>query len=264
MKQILSFFLSIVMLISAVILSSTVSLAENKHTHSFTEVTVSATCIAKGYTDAVCECGYSYRISETPRNNHIPSTDPKDIVTVPATCTDNGYVITYCANCTQPARTVFNFALGHDFALIKNEASCNEDGYEMKKCSRCDYETEKTIFRLKLDHKNPDGTSAYGEAFTAQKPTTNAVGYMGKECSLCGDIIIFEEIAKLPIMYGDCNMDGSINITDVIVLLQHIAKWPDLYISLDNSDAIKDGRINITDAIIILQYIAKWDVTLGR
>ena len=264
MKRILSIILCVAMLVSTVMVAMAELVPSVEHTHSFTEVKVIATCTRIGYTDAVCDCGYSYRISESPKENHVASTLPEDTVTVAATCNNMGYIVTYCANgCGMSAKTVFFDALGHDLVKYKSEVSCLTDGYETKKCSRCDYESEKTNFIPKRDHKNPDGTSAYGEEYIAQKPTTNTVGYWAKDCSICGDVYKFNKIPKLPIKYGDCNMDGSINICDVIVLFQYIAKWKNLYISTDNADVTHDGRINTLDVSKIMKYIAKWDVDLG-
>ncbi|MBR4881302.1 MAG: hypothetical protein IKU19_05170, partial [Clostridia bacterium] len=173
-----------------------INLAAN-HTHAFTETNVPASCTTAGYTDTACSCGLTYRIADIAKLAHVRSTKPEDTVTVAATCEKQGYTVIYCANgCGMSANTTYFDALGHDLKNIKSDVSCIDDGYEMKKCSRCGYESEKTNVIPKLDHKNPDGTSAYGEDYVAQKPTTNAVGYWAKDCSICGDVYKHTEIPK--------------------------------------------------------------------
>lgn len=63
-------------------------------------------------------------------------------------------------------------------------------------------------------------------------------------------------------MKGDVNSDYSINLSDVTLILKHIAGWSTgMY--TDNADVTGDGNINLADVSLILKYIAGWDVTLG-
>ena len=241
---------------------ATIKLAA-KHAHDFTETIVPADCTNNGYTTTACDCGLSYITATETKLGHTLSTDPKDTVTVAPTCTDKGYTVTYCSVCRKNANTTYTDALGHDWENIVSEVSCLDDGFTMKKCKTCGTEEDKVITATAHAHKNPDGSDAYGEDYVAVKPTTNSVGYIGKDCSLCGDTWKHTEIPMLEIMWGDNNMDGKINLTDVSVLLKHIAKYKNLYISLDNADVTHDGRINTLDASKLLKYIAKWNVDLS-
>ena len=54
---------------------------------------------------------------------------------------------------------------------------------------------------------------------------------------------------------GDVNGDGQINITDVILILRHIAGW-NTTIDDDAADVNKDGRVTILDAVAVLRMIA--------
>ncbi len=56
--------------------------------------------------------------------------------------------------------------------------------------------------------------------------------------------------------------DGSIDIKDVTILKQYLAKWK-VSINAENADVNGDGEINIKDLTLIKQFIAKWKVTLG-
>ena len=62
--------------------------------------------------------------------------------------------------------------------------------------------------------------------------------------------------------HGDINGDGSIDIKDVTILKQYLAKWK-VSINAENADVNGDGEINIKDLTLIKQFIAKWKVTLG-
>lgn len=57
-----------------------------------------------------------------------------------------------------------------------------------------------------------------------------------------------------PVVYGDANQDGSVNITDAVVVLKHITS-PTSPIDQTASDVNGDSTINITDAVLILKHI---------
>ena len=65
-----------------------------------------------------------------------------------------------------------------------------------------------------------------------------------------------------PYVPGDCNGDGGINLSDVTLLLQHIAKW-DVVLHTLAADVNVDDSISLSDVTLLLQYIAGWNVTLG-
>lgn len=60
---------------------------------------------------------------------------------------------------------------------------------------------------------------------------------------------------------GDISGDGVIDIKDVTLLKQHLAKWK-VKLNLANADVNKDGSVDIKDPTILKQYIAKWKVEL--
>ncbi len=64
--------------------------------------------------------------------------------------------------------------------------------------------------------------------------------------------------ASAPAWNGDANGDGKINLSDVSVILKHIAKWQ---IEIDPlADFDENGKVNLNDASLVLKYIAKWNV----
>lgn len=56
---------------------------------------------------------------------------------------------------------------------------------------------------------------------------------------------------------GDVNKDGKVNLTDVALMLRHIAGW-DVTVDSDEADADGNGKVNITDATLVLRIIAGW------
>ena len=64
---------------------------------------------------------------------------------------------------------------------------------------------------------------------------------------------------------GDVNVDEKINLSDVSLMLKHIAKWSDLTIDLNRADVTNDDKVNLSDVSVILKYIAKWNsISLGH
>ena len=60
---------------------------------------------------------------------------------------------------------------------------------------------------------------------------------------------------------GDISGDGVIDIKDVTLLKQHLAKWK-VKLNLANADVNDDKSVDIKDLTILKQYIAKWKVQL--
>jgi len=61
-----------------------------------------------------------------------------------------------------------------------------------------------------------------------------------------------------PAWNGDANGDENINLSDVTMILKHIANWD---VEVDPlADFDTNGKINLNDASLILKHIAKWNV----
>lgn len=66
-----------------------------------------------------------------------------------------------------------------------------------------------------------------------------------------------------PVISGDIDSDGSISITDVILLLRHITGLTELTPSqFTAADVNEDGLLDIADAIIIMRHLAGLEETL--
>ncbi len=63
-------------------------------------------------------------------------------------------------------------------------------------------------------------------------------------------------------VYGDVDNNGELDIADLVMLIQYIAKW-ELVLSdnfAQNADVDGNGEIDISDTVMLAQMIAKWDV----
>ena len=226
-------------------------------------IKVPVTCIRDGYTSVLCTTCNEHIVTETyTKTGHTPSTNKEDISYTPPTCTEDGSEIIHCSVCKSVAKVIIRKKLYHRFENVQVDATCTEDGYYHTKCSNdgCDVETEKISIPM-LCHKNSDGTDAYGDAVIEVKPTTTSAGCSYKECSLCDDKQ-YEEIPVLDIIFGDCDMNGTINLCDISVMLKHLSGKENIYFSPENADVTHDGDIGLADAIKILKYIAKWEIDL--
>ncbi len=243
----------------------------NGHKHDFKNVIVDPTCDKKGTENETCSCGLDFLINTTSANGHVTSETSK-VVTTPAKCGQTGVTVTYCDVCGNAAINKTLEALEHDLKDFKTELSCTTDETSWQECQRegCGYKTEVIKTADKLNHIK-DGALQWGEDYISKKPTTRETGMWSRDCQLCGAEWGFDEIPVLAIHYGDVNMDGKINISDVTTLLKFIAKYDNLYFSHENADVYIEVdtngkqmfRINVGDVTRIIKYIAKWDIQLG-
>ncbi len=64
---------------------------------------------------------------------------------------------------------------------------------------------------------------------------------------------------------GDINGDAKINLSDVSVLAQYVAKWnlsQDSDYTTVSLDPTGDGSVNLADVSLLAQFVAKWEVTV--
>ncbi|MFH2054313.1 MAG: dockerin type I repeat-containing protein [bacterium] len=63
------------------------------------------------------------------------------------------------------------------------------------------------------------------------------------------------EWGKIGISYGDVNLDGLVNVTDVVYLIAYIFNDGPEPVNYYSGDTNCDGIVNITDAVYLVQYI---------
>ena len=211
MKRILIFITLILALIMCVAsCDSLPSMNSNSgHIHNFGEWSIieSATCAKDGVKERYCSCGEKESDS-IPKLSHTVVIDEA----VEPTCTRTGLTEgKHCSVCNEVlvAQTTVN-ALGHSEETITGKtATCTETGLtDGVKCSTCDetlIEQSEIPAKGHLDIEPKDYicdvcdvelcTDHREETIPAKSPTCTVTGLtIGKKCSVCGDIIVAQEI----------------------------------------------------------------------
>ena len=183
--------------------------------HNYVSVVTNATCIEQGYTTHTCSnCNDSYKDTYTEALGHdwgeyyivdtgscvteykerhdcnncneyeIISSGPQlnvhnyssTIETVEATCNKGKYDKMTCVDCGHVKEIMLSDALGHDYATVVTEPTCEAQGYTTFTCKRCSYSYK-------------DYTEALGHNYetVVTEPTCTAQGYTTHTCSRCRD-----------------------------------------------------------------------------
>ena len=169
---------------------------DNKHTETKNCHGGKATCTAK----AICEdCGKAY--GKMTAHTFTAKTATAKYLKSAATCTAKAVYYTSCADCglsskgTKNEATFEGEALGHSFDKWSTTApTCTEDGYRVRKCTRCDA-TETEVIPA-TGHKYVD---------TVIKPTYTEKGYTIHKCLCCDssykdsytDVLVLAKISGL-------------------------------------------------------------------
>jgi PKD repeat protein len=77
-----------------------------------------------------------------------------------------------------------------------------------------------------------------------------------------GNFIAYDSLLKLnyilvDTLFGDANMDGTVNLSDVIFLLNYLFKEGPPPVPLEVADATCNGIVDLADAIYLLNYLFK-------
>lgn len=111
------------------------------HDHILTDTVVEPTCLASGYTEHSCECGYSYRDSFVEQLGHAWD---EGEVTTEKSCTQSGILTKGCERCD--ATVEEEIPAGHEFVEeILYEATCTDDGSKSKTCTACQHSEFEVI-----------------------------------------------------------------------------------------------------------------------
>lgn len=189
-KKIVCVLLAVLMLMTSWAFS--VSAEECEHVYSTVKETIVApTCNSTGLLGYVCvKCG-AFDKDNTER---LPLADHDFVVvsTVPATCTKEGTVNYKCKVCNK-TKTEKLAVKEHTYSAWKvaKEATCKENGAQIRVCSSCGYIQEKVIPAF-----HP---AEYIQAVEATAPTCTEHGTTAWSfCKLCGEkVIVPERIAPL-------------------------------------------------------------------
>ena len=103
------------------------------HTHSYEAVVViEPDCLQPGLEEYVCQCGDSYTQQLSALGHDLLQQ------TVQSTCTQEGYVRSYCSRCQESQSQTLQ-PLGHDYGAweVVREPAVGQEGLEQCVCTRC-------------------------------------------------------------------------------------------------------------------------------
>ena len=166
---------------------------EPQHTHSYTAITVDATCTENGKVDYACECGDAYS-EELPATGHSYTAS-----STTATCTESGVTVYTCKCGDNYSEEVA--ATGHTYTASSTTATCTENGVTVYTCTCGDTYSEEV--------------AATGHNYTASSTAATCTqnGVTVYTCT-CGDTYS-EEVAATGHNYtssttaATCTADGK-------------------------------------------------------
>lgn len=153
------------------------------HTHSYNSVvTVQPTCTEPGTTTSTCSCGDTRTEAKPEALGHKPKGEW--VTTKPATTTEEGEQVQYCARCGEIALTqklsklpeVHTHTWDDSRGIILRKPTCTETGSRRRTCTTCGYWKLSTIDAL--------GHTYYWR--TETEATNTTPGLKVEECSVCG------------------------------------------------------------------------------
>ena len=65
----------------------------------------------------------------------------------------------------------------------------------------------------------------------------------------------FGAIVALPVLRGDANDDGEVNMSDVDYIVNYILGNSDETFNAETADVNEDGKVSMPDAMFIVNYI---------
>ena len=150
--------------------------------HSYDAVVTAPGCFNIGCTTYTCVvCGDSYADSITDAVGHIYET----VVTSPD-CVNGGYTTYTCSVCGDSYVDNMVGALGHTYETVVTSPDCVNGGYTTYTCSVCgDSYVDNTVGSLGHTYETIIGKDA---------TCTESGLTEGKMCSICGDIIVKQEM----------------------------------------------------------------------
>ena len=168
---------------------------EPQHTHSYTAITVDATCTENGKVDYACECGDAYS-EELPATGHSYTAS-----STTATCTEPGVTVYTCECGDSYSEEVA--ATGHTYTASSTTATCTEAGVTVYTCTCGDTYSEEV--------------AATGHSYTASSTTATCTqnGITVYTCT-CGDTYS-EEVAATGHSYTASSTTATCTENGVIV-----------------------------------------------
>ena len=166
----------ILLLLIAVLILGAVLVSCDDHTHEFIDTVTAPTCTEGGYTVHSCECGYSFKDTNTDPLGHDLANEK--VVTEP-TCMGKGKTLKTCTRCSH-SETGDISALGHTYTgvwEVTKEPSCGQKGVESMFCQICNAAITRDIDAKEHDFgewiKKSDASCLVGGLYTPVKYLTS-------------------------------------------------------------------------------------------
>ena len=143
--------------------------------------------------------------------------------------------------------SLFDLPKNHIYITTVVAPTCTKQGYTIYTCSDCG-DSYKDTYTNALGHD-------YEE--TVIPPTETEQGYTLHTCKRCGDS--YKDNYTNPLLAGDINGDGKVNMKDVTRLHQYVNNW-DVSVVEAAIDVNGDGKVNMKDVTRLHQYVNGWEV----
>ena len=128
------------------------------------------------------------------------------------------------------------------------------DAY-IKEVNGVNYNTTQYVFPMKDSNGNYTVAS---HTVTLNEATTDSITFTPGNKQVVWAITLHGYIKNTeeePILAGDANMDGTVTVTDVMVVVDEILGNKPSPFSMRNADISGDGRITVVDAMQIVDII---------
>ena len=262
--------------------------------HDYEAVVTAPTCVKKGYTTHTCHCGDSYVDSYVDAAGHkfgewTVITEPTctkngeerrdcancdhfetreveaighdyDAVITNPTCTDKGFT-THTCHCGDSYTDSYVDASGHKFGnwAVVDEPTCTKKGEERRDCANCDHLETREIEAIGHDYEAvvtaptcvekgyTTHTCHCGNSYVDSYVEATGHKYENGSCTVCGE----PEVKYLP---GDVDLDGDVDVDDVLALLWYVLFPEDYPIEVD-VDFDRNGSTDVDDVLTLLWYV---------
>ena len=177
--------------------------------HTYELEVIAPTCTKEGYTLHTCKvCEHSYV------SDYVSALGHKyDAVVTDPTCTKEGYTTYTCSVCDYTYVADHVSALGHDYKAAVTPPTCTKEGYTTYTCSVCDH-TYIADYVSALGHTEVTDS--------AVEPGCEDTGLTeGKHCSVCGKVIVAQEVVPAKGHTYDNNCDADCDICGATRPISH-------------------------------------------